>query len=303
MKRVFLLIAIFFILSLKAQHYIPIPLDTNHYWTYVGEVWQGNQGLLCQGSSKYKIRDTIIQSTAYKIFYKHTPQNLGMCENLEGDNHIIRQDTIAKKVYLRVNGNDKLLYNFNKNLGDTVMMYKLELLNPALNAYLTYTITSIDSVLLFDNKYHKRFCFNNQSQNRVIDGIGGETGLISPFYTIFESRLNMVCFGNKNSIIYSIFIGNNFSCMPDFTGISAIDKDLNYSIFPNPTTGELNLPNDVEYKFKLQNAIGIEITIQENFHNLKQNRTIDLKNISNGIYFLQISRNNKVIGTKRIIKQ
>ena len=62
---------------------------------------------------------------------------------------------MPKKVYFFENGNDTLAYDFNLNIGDTLPVTCLNVLN---NNY----VQSIDSVLV-GSQYHKRFWISDDN--------------------------------------------------------------------------------------------------------------------------------------------
>ncbi|MEO6303088.1 MAG: T9SS type A sorting domain-containing protein, partial [Bacteroidia bacterium] len=79
-------------------------------------------------------------------------------------------------------------------------------------------------------------------------------------------------------------------------------NDQELKIYPNPTSGILNLKikdvTDLEnYKLKITNLIGQ--TILE----IKTEKQINIKELKGGIYFLQLYQKEKLIATKKIIKE
>ncbi len=80
------------------------------------------------------------------------------------------------------------------------------------------------------------------------------------------------------------------------------DKLLPHKIYPNPTTGFLNVEiaqNDfLNIKILIINSLG-EIVLQEKINKYKQN--IDLYNLQNGTYFYQILSAEKVLARGKVI--
>jgi len=84
------------------------------------------------------------------------------------------------------------------------------------------------------------------------------------------------------------------------TGIADINFENKFSIFPNPTTGILNINSKDNNKFSLIlfNSIGKKIEETQSIQHLQLN----INNYPAGIYFIQIQTGNNLI-TKKIIKQ
>ncbi|MDF1698011.1 MAG: SdrD B-like domain-containing protein [Saprospiraceae bacterium] len=78
--------------------------------------------------------------------------------------------------------------------------------------------------------------------------------------------------------------------------------ELGYSIFPNPTSGKLNISGefdpDENYVIRIYDNLGREIE-----RSTKWSDAIDLTFYSNGLYTIVIELNNEVIHTRRIAKQ
>jgi hypothetical protein len=84
---------------------------------------------------------------------------------------------------------------------------------------------------------------------------------------------------------------------------SLLQNDLNYSIYPNPTSGIINIDlenkNNRLIKIELLNAIGQVIMTETS----ESNRfTFNLQNYPAGIYFVKLIEQNRVIALEKIIK-
>ena len=84
-------------------------------------------------------------------------------------------------------------------------------------------------------------------------------------------------------------------------------KELFYSGFlfisPNPTNGILNINFNAvpqNTKIEMYNSIGA-LVLAETMSN--KNNTIHLSDLSNGIYFMKVLENNKVVAAKKIVKE
>lgn len=82
------------------------------------------------------------------------------------------------------------------------------------------------------------------------------------------------------------------------TGINEVASEISFTVFPNPTTGLLNIDT------KGENIRSVEITNplgQVVLHTTPQNNTVDITALSAGMYSLTITTANAV-STKRILK-
>lgn len=297
MKRILLSHIILICFFTKAQQFIPLPLDTNHYWTNVITVTGGLNVLYCKNTSKQVIKDTIIQSVLYhKVYYAMGPG--GMCNGVDGTIAYLRQDTIQKKVWIRDNNIDKILYNFNKNIGDTLTVYNMQYANTK-----TLTVYSIDSVLLLDNKYHKRIRYNYFSPSFiVIEGVGGLSGLIVPYYVPFESFVDLHCMNSKTSSIYN----NNsypFGCSASLTDIFSPKIDSKFILYPNPFNKFLHIREAENFNLKIVNILGDVVPLIEEQRQSNTIRTFNLEHLPKGIYFLSVCEGERLISVEKIVKE
>jgi hypothetical protein len=75
--------------------------------------------------------------------------------------------------------------------------------------------------------------------------------------------------------------------------VNGINSDKSVSIYPNPTTGMLNITNADDATVTVFNMLGQEVM---NAYNVK---TINMNNMANGSYFVKVQTQNNVI-TKKI---
>ena len=168
-----------------------------------------------------KNNDTLINGLSYHIVYKSTDTIFQPSEAVFG----IREDSL-KRVYKidficnytnpALCNHEKLMYDFNLSLGDTVFI----------NNY-PYVLTYIDTVK-YENSYRKVLTFNNSPLTFWIEGIGSCTGLKD--YNTWNTTLQ--CFKQESNII-SVFGKTN--CFDELTtGVGTIVREHNIKISPNP---------------------------------------------------------------------
>lgn len=218
------------------------------------------------------------------------------------DTLYIRQDSNLKVVWLydaSVNG-DKVLYNFNLSVGDTLDTTKVYFANMSS----LKIITSIDSVLI-NGKYRKRYNYNTgcnlfPTDTSMIEGIGALHGLIYPT-SCFEAYFYLNAFYQNNTLLYGSS-GTPFPCYDFTTNISENISKADISVFPNPTTDKIyfeNLPNE-KINLQITNIIG------QNIYSVQiENRntfSLSLEENPRGIYFISIQTSSGIF-TKKFIKQ
>ncbi len=294
MKKVFLILFLISSTLIKAQAYKPIPLDTNHYWSEYFTGWQGPQ-VLFSCVYKYKVKDTLVQSTSYKkiINQSFSPAN-GSCGL---NNILLRQDSVQRKVFVLVGNQEFILYNFNKVLGDTLKVCDLWS-SPTM---ITRTVTAVDSVLLLDNKYHKRFQYLPSSIKYVIEGVGGEYGLLTPYFAPFETYRELICLSKINSTTTTVYMNSYYTqagCTPFIMGTHVFNNSGRAQIFPNPVIDRLTITNDQNYSYKLIDVLGKNIPIPG-----ITNNSLDLSHLPKGIYFLRICEGENLISVEKIMKE
>lgn len=136
-----------------SQHSDYISLaDTNKVWNvFENMIWWG------ETYSFSLERDDEEDKEAYFSVFKK--QN-GIIIEKSG---YIREDTIQKKVYFLINEEEFLIYDFSLQVGDVFTTYGWE-------------VENIDSILLDDGQYRKRWVY--WQDNFWIEGIGSSLGLI-----------------------------------------------------------------------------------------------------------------------------
>lgn len=90
---------------------------------------------------------------------------------------------------------------------------------------------------------------------------------------------------------------NNFP-----TAINEFDKKNAFSVYPNPTTGILKVViNNLKYKEEL--TVKLHDVLGKELFNEHYKDEIDISNIEKGIYFLSLYKEERLLETKKIIKE
>jgi len=280
--------------------------QTNIYYPFPegNVVWNYNYIHFCFGGHAnefYSIiidGDTIISDSTYKKL--HIPFVLslttGTCTSVSpGYKGAFRQDTLNRKVYFvsPSSNTELLLYDFNLQIGDTII-------RPY--GYAVDVVIDIDSVLVGSN-YRKRWKINQGYNIYIIEGIGSTYGLIanSPGAYVDHPDYFLTCFSENNMILYP---NQNNNC-EIITGVETDkEKDFGVSIFPNPSAGTATLLiNDSNIEVKLINIRSLLGQLLYSKHLNEAKALIDISNLNNGIYILEIITCEKTIIKKIILSR
>lgn len=292
------------------QTYHAFP-DSNAIWNTVGKNF-----LSCR---KYEIRfgingDTLIGSNLYSKVYRLYDT---LASSPESEYFGAIREDADKKVYLDLpEWPEQLLYDFGAEAGDTICY----LLGGYLMAGEIYfqqdvnqmIVLSIDSVLLYNNEYRKRWNLDG-TDNYWVEGIGSTTwvGLIDPFISISITNgdwYSFTCFKQNDEVVFlenELCPGDCF-CSPDASGEpeQGQSPDENISVIVNHSTGEIEikvlddgLPLDL-IMVNQNGGIVFQESIQENSRNISCSQL----GLPYGMYII-ILRNNEmgIINSKKFL--
>lgn len=177
---------------------------------------------------------------------------------------------------------EKIYYNFNLNIGDTIFYN---------NIYNDFSVLqSIDSIEIVDGSYRKRYhYFSSSFQMTQVEGIGNieinSGGILHPNVSFFFENENTInCVIRPNEVIFKNKNIPDHNCYELGLPITKVD-DLNLSIFPNPFEDVLQINNlNQEVKISILSQTGKLVFKEENFNK----NFINLNFLDKGIYFLKI---------------
>lgn len=292
-KTLILTILIFGSWITKAQTYVPFP-DSNVYWNEI-ELYQGycDPPEYCRHSYFYN-GDTIIDSEIYHKLYDNDSSSISYVGAIREEN---------KKIHFVYENCDHsiVLYDFNLNVGD-VMYVPLQLCDTVHGS--GFMIHSIDSILLEDMTYRKRYN-NNSFGYSWIEGIGSENGLLYPYYQGIACIcfLSTVCVKQNDQFL---FIDESYVPCFDFfvsNHENTIQKKK-IEVYPNPvsinSTFYINAFDELIKRIDIFNSQGIEV---ESIRNIDSEQTlVTTQNLNTGLYFLKIYYNNNLTFKRLIIK-
>lgn len=268
MKKILILLLIHASINLYSQDYHPL-LDTATIWTvgyhdYIEmppEYWQ----------IQYQFKkDTLFDTISYKYF---------------GNQAFLREDTINKTVFMRNGGafNDEcLLYDFNAQQGDTIDVCNFQIV-----------IDSVSKIYISNGEERKIFyCQGTITGEYYIEGIGSNEGFIEISEPIGPPSIELMCVKKQNVELYGI------RC-DEVTSISNQSrKNINITIYPNPTNTFLKFDSDVHLKsFRIVDISGKCI-----LNNTITDDIIELIGFKTGFYIIEFYDNdNNIVGRNEII--
>jgi hypothetical protein len=264
-------------------------VDTNKlwsvYWDYSGEGLQGD-------NYTYYIKfteDTNITSNTYK---KVMRSNDEFHQSWFKYGYI--RETLDKKIYYLTSNHDtleKLLFNENANIGDTLLLYY------GTYPCSIYVIDSIDSVLIGD-QYRKRF--NPQMiYNTWVEGVGSTAGFDSTgVFTCWVGGLReLLCFTENDTLKYS----NPYYSFC-YQGTDKIKEssfnNIRISILPDPVTSSSVFK--IDYVLYSDNIIDIYSFTGQKIKtiSLDKQTTINKSDFLSGLYIYKLITKSGIITGK-----
>ncbi len=211
----------------------------------------------------------------------------------------VREDLAAKKIYRLINGNETILYDFSLSIGDTTMLAN----------GLVYTV-DVEGITNVNGGQRRRLYLEHQIGTLTyfetwIEGVGSPVQPLKPSYELFtDPDYSLRCSAQNGQMIYNWGIswnGTATSCdLPLIT--ESFKHRQNFSFAPNPFRTQLyiessqNLENAI---IKIYNSLGQLVQEVNNLSGIKI--ILERKNLSAGIYLTQISENENVVASKKIL--
>jgi hypothetical protein len=294
MKKVIVFLLLVISVNVRAQKYVPFPSGNAQWNVFYASSLYGSP--LDTTLLKYTIKgDTMI----YEVGYHKLCKNIGSDENpqyvfagglRELDKKIFFYGFgYSKSILVSPSNKEYLLYDFNKEIGDSVMFDQER----------WYKIINIDSVKIgsnFRKRYQIRIDISPESEY-IIEGIGnvnqGLLGMITPIPTCWDCHIEweFVCFSQNGASVYKnpAYVDCNSLLMNSISESKASNQFI--QINPNPTKEYIHL----QFEFADKKNITIEIidiagkriaTIPVTTGLLSNN--LDVSQYPAGVYFVLI---------------
>ena len=274
----------------NGQTYYPL-VDTNKVWN---ELIEWADGITFTNYITKFTSDTVINSFHYKkvlITYDSAQINWT-------NNGYIREDS-TKKVFLKEEPDsaDKLLYDFNIGLNDTVTL-------PYIPAYFgSLKVEAIDSVNIYGHE-RKRFHLSWVQDTMVVDiwveGIGSMRGVLTTLNLGIPNSQDdvLLCFTENDTLKYINPVYN--TCYYSGVGIHGYNTNLFATeIFPNPATSNITIEISQNSAIEILNIEGQLIKAIA----ARDNKiSIDVSALPCGVYFVKI-KTEKGVAVKKFVKE
>jgi len=189
-------------------------------------------------------------------------------------------------VYLWFNNHWDTLYNFQAEIGDSWRMAKQPLLTNDSNSVLNVVAKGMKNINGIDLKYLVVDFDGTWNKDTIVEKVGFIGSYMFP-YDGYNGGLDVHeggafrCYEDDQFSTYKPY----FSGECDFTvSISELDKENMLNIYPNPVSTTLNLKEEIfqNADYKIFNEKGGLMM------NGKLSNTIDVSNLSHGLYIITI---------------
>lgn len=254
--------------------------------------------------------DTIINDTIYKKLINFPTNNIGPYFQMD----LVREDTINRTIYQRLNSTDFLIYDFSLNVGDTFHYVNPQWTNATCNLVLdsiTDTIYNSFGQYLEINLIPQKVFYLHDATNPLdnnivwVESIGSLAGPLFSFHDWQGGNEGetLLCHYNENEIRDYHYI-YNFEQNPceGFVGINEPVEVEQVTVFPNPISkGNINIEGQNIKTIKILGSLGnvISCTAVKSGNHFE----ISFENRPTGVYFIQVTFSNNESTIKKIIKQ
>lgn len=297
MKKLFLFFLFFF-------HFYP--LQAQSQWAPVGSVYYYSYWFGFEPETDMLevevIGDTTIQNKTCRIFQ----QNSGLIPwnwDCEGNNFLYEEEG---EVYFYNEQSEAfdLLYDFNKDVGES---WRVPLCSEVFCQpdTLIVEVDSISTIVLNGTEVRlQQVSLSSTSgilggNDIIYEGIGSATRMFLK---------EIICPVVEAGVLGLCDIVDPEGNVVEISGEACTVSDLNQSswsedswrIFPNPSNGEIQVVLDVQVEepiLRIFDATGA--LLQQMI--LQQNQPLQLSAYTPGIYFLQLTSNREIIGTRRLL--
>ena len=306
MKKFLLFIFLFasFAFKSNAQVYHPMLGDSCKWNCLSSYVYNGNQQpqyTWFTNSYRYKFNnDTIINSKLYKIIDKVRANSIGFPDS---NVLFLREDSSSRIVYFLDTATEKIYYNFNFQIGDSVKIKNV-----------FYHVIKVDSIFTLQG-YRKQiafdFLFLGTDTLKWIEGVGSNYGVhylgeINDFFQSGSGYLfGLLCsWENTQQTFQGNFSGLQIiNCIAEggTVGINYLPQKISIEIFPNPTSSSFTIKKSSSeiLQLHLYNLIGQNM-LNENLQN--ETTQIERNQLPASTYLFSItSHEGKIVQTGKIV--
>jgi len=299
-----------FVSNMLHGQYIPI-VEEGKFWIYLNH-FDSDHPVAVSGHAITFQGDTIINSFSYKKVYKHGLSGEHNCQfppcfqfDIPYQTisktlvSFIREDTVNKKVFNLPALNygfcdtiEHLIFDYSLDIGDTINSCIYEFIGADFDHHPPLGI--VDSIKVTERFGKNRttiFTTGTQKYEYlpiigeilILEGVGLEN------YGIFHEPLSyLVDFCEGGMETCEIILAN-----------STLESKKEVNIFPNPTNGVLQISIEKEElkSIRIFSAMGVFVT------DFIRTNSLDVSNLEEGIYFLELTSENGDRIVKKIVKE
>jgi hypothetical protein len=308
-----MLFALMSTLNTTAQTYHPLP-EENAFWTVVEFDYITGQ----YNDVIYTVDgDTVINNLDYKIVYRLDDWPT-IYDTISTLHCFMRQNVEEKKIWFIRNylgeTQEKLGYDLSVAVGDTISLpaFQYSIFDDSL--FYLYRADSVNMSSLGElNGFRKRYVFVpiiNQGSGLLIEYIEGVTDLRSTFPNL-DTLYGYDAFHQSGTECMQVDGTYYFGSEPyeencGFLAVGIDNPELsNLEVFPNPASRLLTIQLPEGFKhaglLTIYNTLG-EIVMQKDISASGSSFAIDVSNLNQGLYFLNINSSTTNISAKLIVK-
>lgn len=196
---------------------------------------------------------------------------------------LIREDIENQKIYIYVNDQEYLLYDFDVQVNDVINVFSVGSETPI-------TITNIETVVINGISREKISFSDDWYNGYYIEGIGADRGILD-YNTagIADYSPQLTCYYENNALIFDI-PDDGTTCG---LTLSVDEKELlsTFAVYPNPTSDVLFIATDgllsgKKFTVQIVDMLG-NIARTQQFVAYSKNQ-IDLNGLSAGSYIVRL---------------
>ena len=297
MKKYFLIIIINLLFS-KVSF-------TQNEWAPIGAKWTYTQTFYMSTSidtfTIMSVGDTIIQSHQCKILIKS--DEICDCRPLR---EFMYSDSGKVFFYDNSRNSFQMLYNFNANIGDSIVIYPA---NFPTNDSIVSIVDSIKTIIINASTLKKLFVHYNFSSgfwppvgNGVIIENIGDTYFLFPWtYGACDASWAGPLRCYEDTVIGPYNFDTAPSCDYTTVEINEFDDIFRISVFPNPSSDKINIETNLNKRF-YYNIYNIFGQLQKTGILQSNLTTISTLAFSNGVYNIIIYADKKTIKKRFIVE-
>ncbi len=285
--KLFLSLAFFTFYKLNAQEFAP--LGSKWYYTIFENAFSPNESYL----TIENIGDTIIQGKKCKILDEIDYKSGGNVYHFRYEYIYVSTDTVWR---LADDGKFYTVYNFSAKQGDSWISKSYDLARQK-DVEFKVTVDSITTIPI-NGKNLKKFKYKTEGNyldyrnGSILEFFGG-TSFMFPFNYGFldvDIRNGLRCYSDP---IYGNYnFGLVAECDQITTKVNEIYTKTKMNIFPNPSTGNISIKVNKNFKDSYLNIYSIEGKLIDKHHINSQVEKYNLDFKNPGIYLLELINNN-----------